>query len=88
MISGNIVLSGIGAAIYIGTMGRQIYEIRKGSEEINKYKILNGEDEELIRNLFKFFGSQVSDYLEKCNVLEIVVERILFINTRYILCNN
>ena len=57
MFSGNIVLSGIGAAIYIGTMGRQIYEIRKGSEEINKYKILNGEDEELIRNLFKFFGS-------------------------------
>ena len=74
MFSGNIVLSGIGAAIYIGTIGRQIYEIRKGSEEINKYKILDGEDEELIRNLFKFFGSQVSDYLEKCNVLEIVVE--------------
>ena len=74
MLSGNIVLSGIGAVLYVGTLGRQVYEIIKGSEEINKYKILEGEDEELIRNLFRFFGSHVSNYLEKCNVLEIAVE--------------
>lgn len=74
IFSGNFALSGIGIALYVGTLGTQVYEIIKGSKEINKYQILEGEDEELIRNLFRFFGSQVSDNLERCNVLEIVVE--------------
>jgi len=74
MFSGNLVLSGIGIILYAGVLGTQVYEIYKSSKEINKIQILNGQDEELIRNLFKFFGSQVSDNLEKCNIFEIVVK--------------
>lgn len=71
ILSGNCVLCGIGAFLYL----RQMYELINGSKKINKYQILEGEDEELIRNLFQFFGIQVSNYLDNCNVLEIVVEK-------------
>ena len=74
IFSGNLFLSGIGIALYAGVLGTQLYEIYKGSNEINKIQILKGEDEELIRNLFAFFGNQVCENLEKCNVFEIVVK--------------
>lgn len=74
VLSGNPLLISAGVILYGGTLGTMIYESLKGIKEINKNQILEGQDDQLFLNLFKFFGNELNEHLEKCNILEIIVE--------------
>ena len=71
---GNPCLFTAGVVICCGTIYLNISEFIKGTKAINKYQILKGQDEQLFSQLMQFFGSELGQHLQNCNIIEIIVD--------------
>lgn len=71
---GNPCLFTAGVVICCGTIYLNISEFIKGTKAINKYQILKGQDEQLFSQLMQFFGSELDQHLQNCNIIEIIVD--------------
>ena len=74
VFSGNNYLKIAGYVFYWGVHILNLWELIKGKKEINKYQILEGEDEQLFSQLMQFFGSEIGQHLQNCNIIEIIVD--------------
>ena len=72
--SGNPYIITAGVGIYCGVNFLSLFEFMKGTKEINKYQILEGQDEQLFSQLMQFFGSEIGQHLENCNIIEIIMD--------------
>lgn len=72
--SGNPYLITAGVVIYCGVTYLNLSEFIKGTKEINKYQIVEGQDEQLFSQLMQFFGSEIGQHLQNCNIIEIIMD--------------
>ncbi len=68
---GHPYLMAAGVVFYCGV---GFYEFIKGTKAINEYQILEGQDKQLFSQLMQFFGSEIGQHLDDCNIIEIIVD--------------
>ena len=59
---------------YYGMNYLNLSELYKKTKEINKYQILEEQEEQLFSQLMQFFGSEIGQHLQNCNIIEIIVD--------------
>ena len=59
---------------YYGMNYLNLSELYKKTKEINKYQTSEEQEEQLFSQLMKFFGSEIGQHLQNCNIIEIIVD--------------